>query len=662
MSEPDASAETETVAPPAPPQSPPRRSFWRLIPGLFEGLHWLTERVISLLRLMVTLAMFAVVAFVLYNAWTSRHTVAVKPFQVPVAVGEVNHKQAGRIIANLLNQHLLKTQDTLQEQLNLSTLDRPVAAEEQVLIEGESIKLPETGITIDNVIEFISGIFGRKNLHGVVYFEPSRSDPQQVRLYLQMTLKGRIITLSEEDLGKERRDTLPATQKDGLNIQLISEMLRASSKEILSIASEDYNLYYFCSRDTHILAHQDGRYQPYFRYCQDIHNPGATPKSLQTLREQLDQPIPAREYLNRGVVEAVVTFLKDESRKKQATLCQSTANRGDAVCTQLLASGKIEPPPPVASGRLESDVISATAVDGSNGSNASMSYSRAPASTILEQIDPVLDPVALDSLAALQQKCDSARAAPPTSNRLDIVPLLEDFCFTQQPLRQQQQTVIAAPEAVRRANQLEGDATQLLHNGLYEQALVKYQDAIRLDCRKAVTWANMGILLSTASEESGVRDVRQGQCALLRATQLNDSAGWMRHSLCAAQAFEADSDLERFLGYESCQQARQLEPLNEALYDKLFYIDIAGRYRQLGKNQQALQAYTRSMLNERARSCHMHKVLTALLALKQTGVAEAGAQACAIYRNSQATETTEEEGVPECEREVNRLAAELDCG
>ncbi|MGB1008167.1 MAG: hypothetical protein ACPGVP_00495, partial [Thiolinea sp.] len=144
----------------------PRAGAWHIVGRFFEGLQWLTERVIGLLRMFVTAAMFLVVAFVIYNAWESRNTVAVKPFQVPVAMGKKNHEQAGRIIANLLNRHLLDAQSTLQSQLNRDgvNLSHPVAAEQQVLIEGESIKLPETGITIDNVIEFISGIFGRKNL------------------------------------------------------------------------------------------------------------------------------------------------------------------------------------------------------------------------------------------------------------------------------------------------------------------------------------------------------------------------------------------------------------------------------------------------------------------------------------------------------------------
>lgn len=644
---------TDQQTPPddaAPPPSKPQKGFslWKLIAKLFEGMHWLTERVISLLRLFVTVAMFSVVAFIIYNAWASRNTVAVKPFQVPVSVGEGNHKQAGRIIANLLNRHLLETQDTLQEQLNLSNLDRPVAAEEQVLIEGESIKLPETGISIDNVIEFISGIFGRKNLHGSVYFEPDLKNPDKHKLHLQITLRGRILSLSENDLGKERRAILPETKKDGLNIRLISEMLKAHSKDILSIASEDYNLYYYCTRNTNTVEHKEGDYQPFFNYCRDLQNPNATPKTLQALRDDLEQQ---GNHSSNSIAGAVMIFLKDESSKKQATLCQSEANRADSACKHIkLANARPLPSSQQVErmSRVTTTLLSDT---------ATISYTRGN-NRIIEALTPVISPIMLDSLEALESKCELARTRPATS-KLDIVPPLEQQCFTSPILQQaQQRTAPASPEAARQASQLEGDATQLLHNGLYEQALIKYQEAIQLNCNNAVAWANMGILLSTSPADSGVREIKQGQCALLRATQLNENAGWMRHSLCTAQAFESTVQLERYLDYESCRLARLLEPINEALYDKLFYIDIADKYRELEHYDEAVSAYRQSMISETNRTCNMKKVVESLLELDEQDVEEAKEQACAIYRSSS---PSAEKVIPECEVELNTLASEAGC-
>ena len=54
--------EANDVTPEATPTPRSRFSLRRLFSHLFESLQWLTERTINLLRLVVTLAMFSVVA------------------------------------------------------------------------------------------------------------------------------------------------------------------------------------------------------------------------------------------------------------------------------------------------------------------------------------------------------------------------------------------------------------------------------------------------------------------------------------------------------------------------------------------------------------------------------------------------------------------------
>jgi len=153
-----------------------------IVRSIFEGLQWLTERFIALLRLLATLAIFLAVAFIIYNAFASRNTVVVKPFQVPVLMEQSNHAHAGRIVANVFKHHLLQTEERFQEELGRNSgrqglvYTRAITSDQQLLVQGESIKLPETGISIENVIEFISGIFGRKNLNGAVYLEQDVND------------------------------------------------------------------------------------------------------------------------------------------------------------------------------------------------------------------------------------------------------------------------------------------------------------------------------------------------------------------------------------------------------------------------------------------------------------------------------------------------------
>ena len=190
---------------------------------------------------------------------------------------------------------------------------------------------------------------------------------------------------------------------------------------------------------------------------------------------------------------------------------------------------------------------------------------------------------------------------------------------------------------------------------------MKYEEAISLNCNNAFAWANMGILLSTASKESEVQDYVQAQCALLRATTMNESAGWMRHSLCVAQAKDARGDLGRFLSYESCRLARQLEPINDALYDKLFYMEIGDRYRELKEYEAARDAYVQAMSNEKVRNCKSKQALTALLALKEDGVSDAGSLACKIYDATTPTELEDDEALPSCEAELNKIMAAENC-
>jgi len=623
-------------------------SLRRIFTRLFEGLQWITERTINLLRMLVTLAMFSVVAFIIYNAYVTRNTVAVKPFQVPVSVGRDNHEHAGRIIANQLNRHLLETQNTLHEQLQID-IDQPVPAEESVLIEGESIKLPETGITIDNVIEFISGIFGRKNLSGAVYFEPDKNNKD--KLHLQLSLRGRIISLSENDLSQDEREALPPTHKYRLNIKLISAMLRTRSKEILSIASEDHNLYYYCTRDVATIEHKGEQHEDFFGYCNQLRDGNATPDKLEKLKGQLVDNGHTPD--NKTIVGSVVQYINNEINRKQLTLCQSGKTLEDKVCKKINLAKKAGaiPPPDTTSAVRAATIFQ-------SGSDSLRSYRYAPAS-VMEPIqalalvaESAVD-IAPTKLSTLAGKCDQEQS-DHSDRSVKIASALENHCFAPQ----KQQAFAASSEAILQANKFHEDALQQYHNEAYQLAAVNYQQAITQNCHHDVAWGNLGILLSKATDLK-VRDVKQGQCALLRATTLNSDKFWLWHSLCVAQALQAEGDLEQFLNYESCQTASTITPTAKTVNERLFNIEIGSRYVELEKLEQAAIAYVRSMKLEKTRSRSMAKVMTALIELEEKGVEAAKGQACRIYKASTATEDEEQRG--EYEKELDKMALKQGC-
>lgn len=642
--------ETSDATPEATPP-PGRFSLLRVFSKLFESLQWLTERTINLLRLVVTLAMFSIVAFIIYNAYATRNTVAVKPFQVPASVGRDTHEHAGRIIANQLNRHLLETQNILREQLQID-IDQPVPDEESVLIEGDSIKLPETGITIDNVIEFISGIFGRKNLSGAVYFESEKEgDGRADKLHLQLSLRGRIISLSENNLTQAERDGLPETQKDRLNMRLISAMLKTRSKEILSIASEDHNLYYYCTRDVATIEHNKGRHQNFFTYCNRLRDGGATPDKLEQLKQDLTKK--GHHPDNKTIIGSVVNYINNEVNRKQLALCQ-TGKAKDKVCGQInLAKAPAPPLRPVAN-------VSTVTTNTDPRMTTFRSYSYAPASVMEPiQASALIAESAVEiapaKLSTLNEKCAQEQTDHPQRSER-ITSSLEQYCFSPQ----KQQTLITSSEAILLSNKYQEDALQQYNNKAYQLAAENYKQAVMLNCNHDVAWGNLGILLSKAEEDSEVRDVRQGQCALLRATQLVDNKFWLWHSLCAAQALQATENLEQFLGYESCQKASTMTPNAKNLNERLFNIEIADRYVELGELEQAAAAYIRSMKQERVRSKSMAKVIEALIKLEKQGVEAAKGQACRIYQASTSS-TVDQEQREDYEIELDNLAAAQGC-
>ena len=360
----------------------------------------------------------------------------------------------------------------------------------------------------------------------------------------------------------------------------------------------------------------------------------------------------------------MLNYLQEESHKRQATLCQSKANRGNEACAGI----KLEDGRSLAKARATESTVVAKAAFRAPASTSTFSFNGVVANSVSStaslSVAPVVEAIQLDSIRALQDRCAYLRTEAEGA-QTDIVPKLEQQCFAQNQMQQSpvQQAIaqIASPEAILKANQAEGDAKQLLNNGLYAESLVKYEEAISLNCNNAFAWANMGILLSTANKESEVQDYVQAQCALLRATTLNENAGWMRHSLCVAQAKDARGDLGRFLSYESCRLARQLEPINDALYDKLFYMEIGDRYRELKEYEPARDAYVQALSNEQARNCKTKEALTSLLALQDNGIEDVKELACKIYQSTVPTPLEEDQLAPACEVELNALMAQQDC-
>lgn len=616
----------EGVATDPPPEKPYQhvgKRLWQGVVRSFDGMTWVTAKTLGLLRLFATTALFLIVIFVVWNAIQSAQTVVVKPFSVPTRMTGA-HADAGRIVANLLKQELLDAEKDIANNINQGRdestafgLPQTITSLEQSYIQNANIKLPETGISIDDVVEFIAGIFGRENITGSVYEDGGK-------LFLQVELKGRIFLFA--------RDLPEGDNGKSLHLNLLAEMLNQSRTQLLSVASASYNLYYYCSEVVDAIEHQYSNHEKLFEYCTEVRSDKeARPEKIRALHQELSTLNP-RQVNGDPLSAHVLTLVKAKVQQKADLFCI-----GEAGGQGKLAGGECQP---------------------GAGSVVAMMEAPAPA-----PITPRIRLPESDALAAETAVAEEAEVAMAMVRPASVVDTLKSECgATLQPSGESksqnvvQQSAVATdidPQDMRSSNQAEGEATSLLQQKQFEAALERYQAAIRLNCRNANAWANMGFLFSRPDNPQ--RDLQQAQEALQIATGLNSTRGWMWYSLCETEAFMAADNLEAVFNNPSCRQARTVDPAGIARYDKLFHIAIGDEYFRRGQYEQADTAYRKSMQTDRKRDCLMQTVLTQLAALENThGIGGAQAAACNIISDSY---TLEDAAPSECAAALDAFEA-----
>jgi len=186
-----------------------------------EGTRWVSEKLFILIKLFAATSLFIIVIFLLVNAFKDREKISVQPFSVPEEM-QKDHKAAGSIIANIIKQKLRTRRADIDASIeDLSgehEANKTLVSHGKGVFKGENIKLPETGISINDVIEFLSGLFGRKNITGSIYEDNNT-------LYLQIEIAGDIFTTGRSIKDKE--------QTSSLHIDLIEEMADDATHEYL---------------------------------------------------------------------------------------------------------------------------------------------------------------------------------------------------------------------------------------------------------------------------------------------------------------------------------------------------------------------------------------------------------------------------------------------
>ncbi|MEZ5453632.1 MAG: hypothetical protein R3E93_12580 [Thiothrix sp.] len=575
--------EEQSPPTPTPPATRLARAIallqrWRNLLVQHFGIRALTEKLMGLLRLFATVGLLLIVGFVVYQAVQSARLVLVKPFAVPQSMSG-SHADAGRVIANTLKQELLDAENSIY-----TTIKRGSNGNGKVNIEavtgntedyllGANIKLPETGISINDVVEFIASIFGRRNITGSVYYD-------QDKLFLQVELEGHTFVYQRDLNGRDPK---------ALNLDLIADMLRESRTELLSVASESHNLYYYCTGEADAIEYPEGELSQWFDYCAQLKSSQITPENLDTLLHSLRSPELRRAADDNDTLKHILNQTIGNALDKTRLICPDypktkVCKTPEATFQPRIAIRIPQPPPrpPNAPAKLYPNLPDASAFQAEAFSTRSMVSMAAPAAAASVTSAATATLIELPSVPELQTRC----AAQPQASQQDVLA----------------------------SNQTEGDATLLFNNNLEVQALEKYAQAITQNCNNAFAWANMGVLLMA---EGALQSISEAQLALEQAVSINNRIDWIQNSLCIARAYAADPEqMETLLGDAACLAARAINPANKVLLDKQFYIAIADRYFTLEQYLQAYNSYQAAMSVDRKRDCNTSKTINKLYRLE----------------------------------------------
>lgn len=570
-------------------------SIKQVLNRILHGTQTLTERLVHLLRSLAMISLFGMIALIVVSAIKNHDTIVVKPFTVSPNLKQ-QHENAGSIIANLLKQQLHNEHSKLnnhlfskQSEIAYFSNSRLVSMEQQQLAGGD-LKLPETGITINHIVDFISSLFGRENLKGTVYEENGK-------LHVQIELKGHIINFNERN---------EPTQNDSY-FQRLNHLFQQNSQQILSGVSDDLGLYYYCTHRITINQTElpfNESYHELLTTCAKAYEAKTRPSDLLDIKQQLKTTFaPKYTSENNKIVASTITQMEQIVQQRYRTLCQSSTLdlAQQAACSQDNQTTPAQQAPDTASSPVMATTPETTA-------------------SLPEQTQAMVK----SALSATPDNLVELHPDPPIT-QAGLVEKLITYCQSE------------TESDLLLSNRLEESATQLFHNGLLTQAAHEYQAAIQAYCDNAPAWANLGILLSTSTEPQW-QQYSQAEKALKQGIQLNKEASWMHHSLCIAQALQTDKPLEH-LQSEACHHARKLTPANTVLYDKLFYLEIAQQYESQQQLDLALGLYQQAATTDNRRTCSMYRALSAMQRIiPHTSGITTQAQLCTIYKESQAIE------------------------
>lgn len=603
-----------TDRPPPPDDSAPplslgnRLKAWVLYS--LDFMRLLTERLMGFLRLFATLGLFLIVLFVVSKAVDSADLVLVKAFTVPQSMS-ASHADAGRIIANTLKQELLLAENDIYATVKRTSrnvngkinIDAVTGNNEDYLL-GSSIKLPETGISINDVVEFIGSIFGRRNITGSVYQD-------QGKLFLQVELDGRIFHFER---------TLGDYDPKAINMHLIRDMLREARTQLLSVASESHNLYYYCTGEAASMEHPDSRLGEWFDYCSRLQSSQVTPETLETLLRDLHSAHARQLASGNDTLRHILGQTIGSALDKTRLLCP------DYPITKVCKASEVPEVAQIALKLPEPIIAAATAPS----LYPELPDARAFEPDTLSMRSMIMvEPMAYGTAAPASAPASAAAPfpEPPTAPLVELpsVRALQAQCANR---------AAAKPQEILASNRTESDATLLFNNNRPIQAMEKYAQAIEQNCGNVFAWANLGVLL--VSTEPPLRSADEAQLALEIAVKLNDKIDWIQNNLCIARAWLAPLDsVEKTISDEACSAARGLNPANKVILDKQFYLAVADRYLVEGLYAQAASSYQVAVSADRKRDCNTSKVIDKLALLEaEHGVAGARAAACAILQDA----------------------------
>lgn len=525
----------------------------------FEGIAWISEKAMSFLRLFAVGVLFIIIVTLVYRAIKNADVIVVKPFSVPTSFSDTN-AQAGRIAANFLKQDLKRKEQQFHASIQGHLRDSNIVSDsEQQLDSGANIKLPQTGISITDVVEFISTLFGKQSISGTV-FEDNNA------LYLHLELRGRVLSFEQ-----------PLQEGVSKLKQLESLLNKQSSKKLLSVAFENYNLYYFCNGEVSAIEQHEDNYKKWFNYCQHFRTL-KDEKSILALKEQIDTSKNKKLAKQDQLIAHVLTSLKHKLQDKEDLLSRA---KEKAVAMKVEAKKKAM----AEAARKAKEAVKKNAM-ADKGRNYGALRSQALSETASIQVP-------ITKSKATQKEFGDKLVAALSKDHWDPVDRIE-------------------------SEKKVADAMLLYRLKLYEDAIEKYKAAIIANHSNATAWANLGLVYLMA-EELKYQDYGKARALLDKAISLEPDWGWLQHSYCITQAFsnvvylKPQAELEKFVSTDkSCQRARSLEPSKTVLYDKLFYIAMADKLYENNKFKQAYATYQKYISIDQRADCHMYDVINKL--------------------------------------------------